>query len=106
MQKQWFYLFTKYDLNDVQFLYLTLQVGKENVNTALSLIGYDKDLEAAMQYVFGSAFVCKDMTSAKKVTFDERVQKRSVTLGGDSFDPSGTLSGGTNWCNQIKESTR
>ena len=47
-----------------------------------------------MEFVFGSSFVCKDMTTAKKVTFDERVQKRSVTLGGDSFDPAGTLTGG------------
>ncbi|XP_069125858.1 structural maintenance of chromosomes protein 2-like [Argopecten irradians] len=69
-------------------------VGKENVNTALSLIGFEKDLQAAMEFVFGSAFVCKDMDTAKKVTFDERVMKKSVTLGGDSFDPAGTLSGG------------
>ncbi|XP_067679791.1 structural maintenance of chromosomes protein 2-like [Haliotis asinina] len=69
-------------------------VGKDNVNTALSLIGYEKDLEAAMQYVFGSAFVCEDMNSAKKVTFDEKVMKKSVTLEGDSFDPAGTLTGG------------
>ena len=47
-----------------------------------------------MEFVFGSSFVCKDMNTAKKVTFDERVQKRSVTLGGDSFDPAGTLTGG------------
>ncbi|KAL4236668.1 Structural maintenance of chromosomes protein 2 [Mactra antiquata] len=69
-------------------------VGKDNVHTALSLIGYDRELEAAMQYVFGSSFVCNDMNSAKKVTFDERVQKKCVSLGGDSFDPAGTLTGG------------
>lgn len=69
-------------------------VGDDHVHTALSLIGYEKDVEAAMQFVFGSTFVCSDMTSAKKVTFDERISKRSVTLGGDSFDPAGTLTGG------------
>ena len=69
-------------------------VGKNNVNTALSLIGYESDLQAAMEFVFGSAFVCKDMNIAKKVTFDERVMKKSVTLEGDSFDPAGTLTGG------------
>ena len=47
-----------------------------------------------MEFVFGSAFVCKDMDTAKKVTFDEQVMKKSVTLDGDSFDPSGTLTGG------------
>ncbi|KAK3089416.1 hypothetical protein FSP39_003470 [Pinctada imbricata] len=69
-------------------------VGRDNVHTALSLIGYERDLQAAMEFVFGSAFVCKDMNSAKKVTFDERVMKKSVTLEGDSFDPAGTLTGG------------
>ncbi|KAJ8305459.1 hypothetical protein KUTeg_016004 [Tegillarca granosa] len=49
---------------------------------------------AAMEYVFGSAFVCKDMDTAKKVTFHEGIMKKSVTLSGDSFDPAGTLTGG------------
>lgn len=69
-------------------------MGKGNVHTALSLIGFEKDLQAAMEFVFGSAFVCQDMDTAKKVTFDERVSKKSVTLEGESFDPAGTLTGG------------
>lgn len=74
--------------------FLVLQVGKENVHTALSLVTYERDLQAAMEYVFGSSFVCKDLETAKRVTFDERIMKRSVTLDGDSFDPAGTLTGG------------
>ena len=70
------------------------QVGKENVQTALSLVGYKSELKPAMEYVFGNSFVCNDMDSANKVTFDERVKKKSVTLDGDSFDPAGTLTGG------------
>jgi structural maintenance of chromosome 2 len=58
------------------------------------LIGFEKDLQAAMEFVFGSAFVCNDMNTAKKVTFDDRIMKKSVTLEGDSFDPAGTLTGG------------
>lgn len=73
---------------------LLSQVGKNNVHTALSLVGYESDLQAAMEFVFGSAFVCKDMETAKRVTYDERIMKKSVTLGGDSFDPTGTLTGG------------
>ncbi|KAL8582210.1 hypothetical protein ACOMHN_004129 [Nucella lapillus] len=69
-------------------------VGKDNVQTALSLIGYQSDLEAAMKFVFGSAFVCTDMDRAKKVTYDDKVLKRTVTLDGNSFDPAGTLTGG------------
>lgn len=73
---------------------MSWQVGKENVHTALSLVGYKSELRPAMEYVFGNSFVCSDMDSAKKVTFDDRVNKKSVTLDGDSFDPAGTLTGG------------
>lgn len=64
------------------------------MHTALSLVGYEEELKAAMEYVFGSSFVCKNMDLAKKVTFNENIMKRSVTLEGDSFDPAGTLTGG------------
>ena len=64
------------------------------VHTALSLVGYKSELQSAMEFVFGNSFVCTDMDTAKKVTFDERVNKKSVTLDGDSFDPAGTLTGG------------
>jgi len=47
-----------------------------------------------MEFVFGNSFVCTDMDAAKRVTFDERINKKSVTLDGDSFDPAGTLTGG------------
>ncbi len=48
-----------------------------------------------MSHVFGGTFICDDTESAKKVTFDKRVNQRSVTLEGDVYDPSGTLSGGS-----------
>nr|XP_054764171.1 structural maintenance of chromosomes protein 2-like [Lytechinus pictus] len=69
-------------------------VGKENVRTALTLVGYEKDVQSAMEFVFGSSLVCNDMAHAKKVTFDPKVKTRTVTLAGDTFDPSGTLTGG------------
>ena len=47
-----------------------------------------------MEYVFGGAFVCDQLQDAKKVTFDDKVLTRSVSLAGDVFDPSGTLTGG------------
>ncbi|KAK2746687.1 Structural maintenance of chromosomes protein 2 [Myotisia sp. PD_48] len=62
---------------------------------ALSLIGYDEDVAAAMQYVFGNTLICHDAATAKKVTFDPSVRMKSVTLEGDVYDPSGTLSGGS-----------
>ena len=65
------------------------------VDLALSLVGYDDEVSAAMEYVFGSTLVCEDADTAKKVTFDPAVRLKSVTLEGDIYDPSGTLSGGS-----------
>ncbi|XP_036828786.1 structural maintenance of chromosomes protein 2 isoform X1 [Oncorhynchus mykiss] len=69
-------------------------VGEQNVHTALSLVGYEADLRKAMEYVFGSTLVCDTLDNAKRVAFDKRVMTKTVTLGGDVFDPQGTLSGG------------
>ncbi|KAB8349829.1 hypothetical protein FH972_023842 [Carpinus fangiana] len=65
------------------------------VNLALELVGYDKEVTAAMEYVFGSTLVCSDAETAKRVTFDPSVRLKSVTLEGDVYDPAGTLSGGS-----------
>ena len=65
------------------------------VDLALSLIGYDDEVSAAMDYVFGSTLVCEDADTAKRVTFDPSVRLKSVTLEGDVYDPSGTLTGGS-----------
>lgn len=70
-------------------------VGKENVTHAIQLIGYDKEVETAMNYVFGSTLVCSDSTAAERVTFNKTVNARSVTLDGVVFDPAGTLTGGS-----------
>lgn len=43
-------------------------VGKDNVWPAMSLIKYDPVLEPAMEYIFGSTFVCRDLNIAKKVS--------------------------------------
>lgn len=48
-----------------------------------------------MAYVFGDTLICADAASAKLVTFSREVGGvKSVTLDGDVYDPSGTLSGG------------
>lgn len=65
------------------------------VDLSLSLIGYEDEVASAMEYVFGSTLVCDDAETAKKVTFDPAVRMKSVTLEGDVYDPSGTLSGGS-----------
>lgn len=65
------------------------------VRLALELVTYDQNVAAAMSYVFGDTFVCDDAATAQTVTFSPQVGgARSVTLDGDVYDPSGTLSGG------------
>ncbi len=70
-------------------------VGKENVGTALSFVGYAPEVSAAMEYVFGGTLVCSDAGAAKTVAFDDAVKTKCVTLDGDSYDPAGTLTGGS-----------
>lgn len=71
------------------------KIAPGKVDLALSLVGYDEEVSAAMEYVFGNTLVCADSDTAKKVTFDPSVRMRSITLEGDAYDPSGTLSGGS-----------
>ncbi|KAJ4972330.1 hypothetical protein NE237_005429 [Protea cynaroides] len=70
-------------------------VGDGNAELALSLIGYDKEVKAAMSYVFGSTFVCRNVDAAKEVAFNKETCTPSVTLEGDIFQPSGLLTGGS-----------
>ena len=65
------------------------------VDLALHFIGYEEEVTKAMEYVFGSTLVCEDAATAKLVTFNDAVKMKSVTLEGDVYDPSGTLSGGS-----------
>lgn len=66
-----------------------------DARSALSLVGYEEDVANAIKYVFGGAFVASTSAHAKAVAFDRNVQMRCVTLEGDLFDPSGTLTGGS-----------
>ncbi|KAG4949681.1 hypothetical protein JHK86_042920 [Glycine max] len=61
------------------------EVGKGNAEIALSLVGYEEELQSAMEYVFGSTFVCKAIDAAKEVAFNREIHTTSVTLEGDIF---------------------
>ncbi|KAJ9678931.1 hypothetical protein PVL29_020976 [Vitis rotundifolia] len=74
---------------------LRRRVGKENAELALSLVGFDEELKSAMEYVFGSTFVCISIDAAKEVAFNRDISTPSVTLDGDIFQPSGLLTGGS-----------
>ena len=71
------------------------KIAPGKVDLALSLVGYDDEVSTAMEYVFGNTLICANAETAKRVTFDPAVRMKSITLEGDSYDPSGTLSGGS-----------
>ncbi|THF95126.1 hypothetical protein TEA_016992 [Camellia sinensis var. sinensis] len=50
------------------FTMTALEVGKGNAEVALSLVGYDQELKRAMEYVFGSTFVCKTIDATREVS--------------------------------------
>nr|XP_018896092.1 PREDICTED: structural maintenance of chromosomes protein 2 [Bemisia tabaci] len=68
--------------------------GKGRVFPALSLIDYEPQYKAAMQWLFGQVFVCADNKAANIVCYDNRIKKKCVTLDGDVYNPSGVISGG------------
>lgn len=65
------------------------------VDLALNMIGYEADVVAAMEHVFGTTLICADKETANKITFDPNVRTKCVTLDGDVYDPQGTLYGGS-----------
>ena len=70
-------------------------VGRENVFAAIDLIDYDKRYHKAMQNVFGDTLICTNMSVGKQVAYAGNVRKKTITLDGEVFNPSGTLSGGS-----------
>jgi len=60
---------------------------------AIELIGFDEEVRAAMEHVFGSAIVVDNGKAANQIC--ELTKTRTVTLQGDVYDPSGTISGGS-----------
>jgi structural maintenance of chromosome 2 len=64
------------------------------VRPALSLVGYPDEVAEAIAFVFSDTLICDDAASAQAVTFAREVGVRSVTLEGDVYEPSGTMSGG------------
>lgn len=73
---------------------LATNMGGE-AHLAIELVGYDKEIEKAVQYVFGSTIICNKADIAKTIAFDKSIRNPTVTLEGDSYDPSGTLTGGS-----------
>lgn len=62
-------------------------------SAAIELVGFDEEVRTAMEYVFGSTLVVDGMKAANQIC--DATKTRTVTLEGDVYDPSGTISGGS-----------
>lgn len=60
---------------------------------AIELVGFDEEVRGALEYVFGSTLVVDGTEAANKIC--DATKTRTVTLDGDVYDPSGTISGGS-----------
>ena len=60
---------------------------------AIELVGFEEEVRSAIEYVFGSSIVVNGMKAANEIC--DSTKTRTVTLEGDVYDPSGTISGGS-----------
>ncbi len=74
---------------------LAADLSKGKATIGLSLVIAESNVMNAIEYVFGSAFICEDKDAACTVAFDSRIGCKAVTVDGDVYEPSGTLSGGS-----------
>jgi len=63
------------------------------VRPALSLVSYPDEVAEAITFLFNDMLICDDAASAQAVTLARSVGVRSVTLDGDVYEPSRTMSG-------------
>ena len=61
---------------------------------AIDIVGFDEEIRNAIEYVFGSSLIVNGMDAANKIC--DATKTRTVTEEGDVYDPSGTISGGSN----------
>ncbi|EGC37686.1 hypothetical protein DICPUDRAFT_29916 [Dictyostelium purpureum] len=69
--------------------------GADGIKPAIDLVQFDKELYPAINYVFGSTFVANDKKYAQKTAFDPNIRVRTISLEGDEYNPSGSLTGGS-----------
>jgi structural maintenance of chromosome 2 len=60
---------------------------------AIELVGFEEEVRNALEYVFGSSLVVDGTEAANRIC--DATRTRTVTLEGDVYDPSGTISGGS-----------
>mmetsp|Transcript_13844 Transcript_13844/g.32339 ORF Transcript_13844/g.32339 Transcript_13844/m.32339 type:complete len:1216 (+) Transcript_13844:102-3749(+) len=73
---------------------------------AIELVGFHEEIRSAMEYVFGASIVVDGARAANQIC--DTTKTRTVTLDGDVYDPSGTITGGSksNFGNTLGELTK
>lgn len=69
------------------------QIHPDGAWRAIDLLGFDEDVRPAIEFAFGSTVICATSDIAKKAAFEFRF--RAITLEGDSFEPRGVITGGS-----------
>lgn len=61
---------------------------------AIDVIQFDPILESAMQYVCGNALVCDNLEVARHLSYQQKVEAKTVALDGTIIHKSGLITGG------------
>ncbi|CRH02434.1 chromosome segregation protein, putative [Plasmodium relictum] len=71
---------------------------KKSVIYFLDIMEYDKKLERLIKYLFNGTLICSNVDLCKKITYNtnRKLSYPTITLEGDKFDTSGSMSGGSN----------
>lgn len=63
---------------------------------AFDVIEYDEKLKRAIQYACGNAVVCDDLSVARMICYEKKLEVKAVTLDSTVIHKSGLISGGQN----------
>ncbi|SBT82348.1 structural maintenance of chromosomes protein 2, putative [Plasmodium ovale] len=71
---------------------------KNDIMYFLDIMEYDKNLEKLVRYLFNGTIICSNVDMCKKITYNvnKKLSFPTITLEGDKFDTSGSMSGGSN----------
>lgn len=66
----------------------------QKMRLAIDTIDYDSVNERAISYACGDAMICDDLTTAKYLCYEKRVDAKAVTLDGTVIHKAGLMTGG------------
>ena len=83
-------------LLDQRVMKVVQDIAGNEAKLAIELIKFDKEFTPTMNFIFGTTLICNSSEVAKKLAFHPEIRTKCVNLEGDVFDPSGSLTGGSN----------